>query len=180
MSALCALAELAMSRVYGGIEGYETKALTTWAQALELAWQQGHRQGLDNTHEEVSAYISGEPDLLTAYLDGASRGQRERLNPTQPQEASAPAAAAARSLAPSAIPPSDDIDALTPEALVVRLLAGQIVEVRGHKLWFEDGYTWVTNPYGVDGIYGPEPDTTSMSRFLQRMAQGEEVGLLPH
>lgn len=70
----------------------------------------------------------------------------------------------------------------TPEQLLARLLAHEWVEVQHHSLKYdlEDGWTWLTNPYGVDGLLCDRAPTLDDCRqFLLQVANGEDYGPVP-
>lgn len=67
-----------------------------------------------------------------------------------------------------------------PTALCARILQGENVKINGHRLYFEDGYTWYTNPYGQDGVLGGQPTIDLLTRFLTNMARDIELGPVPY
>lgn len=70
----------------------------------------------------------------------------------------------------------------SPREAVAILMAGDVLEANGHRAQFDedDGITWCTNPYGVDGVLCGRPDPRVMTRFLVDMAKGVEYGLVPY
>lgn len=73
-----------------------------------------------------------------------------------------------------------DLSLPAPKELAVRIIKGEHVKIKDHSLWYEDGFTWYTNPYGQDGILGSRPDTDLMARFLINMARDVELGAVPY
>lgn len=70
---------------------------------------------------------------------------------------------------------------MTPEQMMARLHAAEVVEVNCHRVFYDkrDGVVWYTNPYGIDGILCMEPKIEVMRRFLDDMRQDRDYGPLP-
>lgn len=68
----------------------------------------------------------------------------------------------------------------SPSALMAELARGEAPEVCGHRLAWEDGVLWFTNPYGVDGALGSDLDEQSLADILTQLARGEEYGAVPY
>tara|TARA_R110001592_G_scaffold47952_5_gene151527 strand:+ start:2745 stop:3008 length:264 start_codon:yes stop_codon:yes gene_type:complete len=64
----------------------------------------------------------------------------------------------------------------TPETLSDLLYTGEIVEIDGHVLQYENNYVWMDNPYGVEGGLGIEPTIDLCTKFLKRLAEGGMFG----
>lgn len=74
------------------------------------------------------------------------------------------------------------LDLPTPEALTATLLDGKSETISGHFVDYDsdDGLTWYTNPYGVDGVlYNGRPTAEGMRVFLVDMAYGRQYGPSP-
>lgn len=70
----------------------------------------------------------------------------------------------------------------TPEELTATLSAGESATVNGHFVDYdsEDGLTWYTNPYGIDGVlFNGLPTIEGVRNFLTDMARGIEYGPSP-
>lgn len=68
----------------------------------------------------------------------------------------------------------------SPADLLSRLLAHERVRVNHHSLVYEDGWTWMTNPYGIDGVLSCRaPTLQACHEFLVRMARDEDYGPVP-
>jgi hypothetical protein len=74
------------------------------------------------------------------------------------------------------------LDLPTPEELTVALSTGESETVNGHFVDYdtEDGLTWYTNPYGIDGVlFNGSPTIDGVRKFLTDMARGIEYGPSP-
>lgn len=74
------------------------------------------------------------------------------------------------------------LDLPTPEELTVALSKGESATVNGHFVDYdaEDGLTWYTNPYGIDGVlFDGLPTIDGVRKFLTDMARGIEYGPSP-
>lgn len=131
----------------------------------------------DSEDPQPSMLIAEEPDLLTAFMDGFSNARTAReqeLRIAQEQVRTQEA----QSLIQQAR--WTDLGLPEPSALAQRILQGENVKINGHGLYFEDGYTWYTNPYGQDGVLGGQPTIELLTRFLTNMARGIELGPVPY
>ncbi|RQR11303.1 hypothetical protein [Burkholderia stagnalis] len=75
-----------------------------------------------------------------------------------------------------------ELDLPTPEELTTILLSGEGESINGHFVVYDsdDGMTWCTNPYGIDGVlFNGRPTIDSVRKFLTDMARGMEYGPLP-
>lgn len=70
----------------------------------------------------------------------------------------------------------------TPKAALAMLLDGKRLTVNCHTALYDanDGITWLTNAYGVDGILCNEPDMLTVTWFLADMAMGKDYGPVPY
>jgi hypothetical protein len=68
----------------------------------------------------------------------------------------------------------------SPSALQAELAQGEAPKVCGHRLAWEDGVLWFTNPYGIDGALGSELNEQSLADILTQLACGEEYGAVPY
>lgn len=177
MIGLQARVELAKSRVFEGIEGLENQAFGAWATALDLAWQDGRLLGQVNERPDIPQLIDEEPDLKTAFVDGVSRGHADREEQRRIAEEKERAQRTECLIREGRW---SDLDLPAPHELAARVLKGESPKIRQHSLYYEDGFTWYTNPYGVDGVLGAKPDTDLMARFLISMARGVELGAVPY
>lgn len=177
MIGLQARVELARVRMFEVIGGMEQEAFGAWAAALDLAWQDGRRFSKFNEGRVIPRMIAEEPDLLTAFLDGLSRGESEREETRRIAEEQAQGQRAESLIRAGRW---SDLQLPAPKELAERVLNGESVQIRGHSIVYEDGITWYTNPYGQDGVMGAKPNTDLMARFLASMARGIELGPVPY
>lgn len=70
----------------------------------------------------------------------------------------------------------------TPESALTALLAGERLTANCHTAHYDadDGITWLTNAYGIDGVLCQEPDLQAVTSFLTDMAKGIEYGPVPY
>lgn len=74
------------------------------------------------------------------------------------------------------------LDLPTPEALTATLSDGESETINGHFVDYdsEDGLTWYTNPYGIDGVlFDGRPTVEGVRAFLTHMAHGVQYGPSP-
>lgn len=75
------------------------------------------------------------------------------------------------------------LDLPTPEELTASLASGEShSDINGHFVVYdqEDDMTWITNPYGVDGVLcNGVPTVNGIRSFLTDMARGVEYGPVP-
>lgn len=70
----------------------------------------------------------------------------------------------------------------SPEELTATLASGESENINGHFVEYDsdDGLTWYTNPYGIDGVlFNGLPTFEGVRKFLTDMARGIEYGPSP-
>lgn len=144
----------------------------------EVAYRNAELAGYLYPDRDMPLLLRDVYELPDAWCHGQDRFRKEE------EARERPARAAEKAAQLAAIVRGEErwsaLDLPAPADAVVMLSAGKRLSVFGYSVWFEDGATWFTNPYGQDGFLGDEPNIEMMQEFLLGIARGEDYGLVPH
>lgn len=180
-----------MTWIYRAIDARACEAIS------EIAYMAGNDElGFDMQEEAISIAIAVAYETATlplmfenSELLREAWEETHNLLAMQAEEASQKAAAEkaaqarqARVLAHLEAGEWELLNLPTPQSALSTLLAGKQLEAKGHTAQYDadDGITWLTNAYGIDGILCDRPDLKSVTTFLTDMAKGIEYGPVPH
>ena len=96
----------------------------------------------------------------------------------EPAPGSAKAIVRSRVLALIAEGQWDALQLPSPQAALATLLSGECLSANGHTAEYDKqgDITWITNPYGVDGVMCATPDIVAVTRFMTNMATHTDYG----